>query len=148
MFPLLFNVIGLALSAVGTIAQVGAASQQAAASARAEKLRKQQLTLESMRQRREIVRNSLRARAAALAASTAQGGTGGSGIEGGLGQIQAKAADNTVGVNQGEAIGRGIFDANASYASWGALASFGGGLSSLGGTINDNSDTLSRIFGK
>lgn len=137
--------IGLAVGAAGTVAQVSAANKQADAAERAERLREKQMNLEAMRSRRAAIRNSLRARSLALTSATAQGAQFGSGLPGGFGQIGQQTGENITGINQGQEIGAGIFDANADYASAGALAAFGSGLSSLGGSLISNAGTISRI---
>lgn len=136
MFGLIFGAIGLVASLAGSFIQAGASKQAAEASKRAEDLRERQMNLESARQRRESYRNVLRGRSAALVSSTAQGGTGGSGIAGGLGQITNKGADNIVGVNQGQEIGKGIFTANRQVADAQSLAAFGSGLSNMGQMVS------------
>ena len=137
--------IGLALGAVGTAVSVSGASQAADASKRSEKLREQQMNLESARQRRQVIRNSIRARAMSLNSATAQGASTGSGIQGGYGQIGSDTASNIQGINQGQQIGAGIFSANRDSAGAQELAAFGQGLGSLGGAVVNNAETLGRI---
>lgn len=137
--------LALAATAVGTVTQVNAANQAAKASQRAERLRERQMELESNRQRRQIVRNMIRARAQALATTTAQGASGGSALGGAYGQIGQQAGENLVGVNQGQQIGAGIFQANRDIAGAEALAAFGGGISSLGGALFSNAESIGRI---
>lgn len=138
MFPfaLLFGAIGAVASIAGTFIQADAAAKQSQESARQEQLRKQQMTLESMRQRRQVIRNSLKARSLALVAGSAQGASFGSGLAGGLSQVSNQANENILGVNQGESLGGQIFDSNSKIAEYGAQAAFGGGLSSLGDKIS------------
>lgn len=137
--------IGLAAGLAGTAVQVAGAGAASRASARAEKLREKQMNLESARQKRQIMRSALRARASALNSATAQGATGGSGLQGGYGQIGQGAGDNLLGVNNAQEIGAGIFKANIDSAGAQSLVAFGGGLSSLGGSLIDNSSTLGNI---
>lgn len=136
---------GLALQAAGVGVQMDAADKQAKASQRAEQLRERQMNLESARQRRQALRNAIRARSVALSASTAAGGTGSSGQAGGLGQITNQGADNVRAVNQAEEVGSGIFRANQDIAAAGGQAAFGQGLSSLGGSLISNSGTIGSI---
>lgn len=137
--------IGLATSLVGTGVQAYGAIQQTEATKRAEALREKQSNLELARQRRQVLRDSLKARAMALLNSTAQGGTGGSGIAGGYGEIGQKTGENLVGISQAGQIGSGIFKANYSEANAQSLVSFGAGLSSFGGTVKDNAETFARL---
>ena len=64
MFPfaLIFGAIGAVASIAGSFIQAGAAQQQAKASQDEERLREQQLNLESARQRRQAIHNTLAAR--------------------------------------------------------------------------------------
>lgn len=137
--------LALAATAVGTVTQVSAANQAAKASQRAEALREKQMNLESQRQRRQIVRNMIRARSQALATTTAQGASKGSALGGAYGQIGQQTGENIVGVNQGQEIGAGIFKANRDIAGAEALSAFGGGISSLGGALFSNSESIGRI---
>lgn len=137
--------VGLAIGAAGTVTSVNAANASADASKKAEQLRKRQMELESIRQRRSAIRNSLRARSMSLTNATAQGAAGGSGLQGGYGQIGQQTGENITGVNNAEEIGAGIFNANAASASAGALAAFGSGLSSLGGAIVNNAPTIASV---
>lgn len=136
---------GLALQAVGTGVQMDAANKQTEASVRAERLRQQQMNLESMRQRRQAVRNTIKARAVALSAGTSQGATGSSGLAGGLSQISNQGAENVSGVSKAQEIGTSIFDANASYAQAGGQLALGQGLSSLGGALVNNAQQIGQI---
>lgn len=137
--------VGLALGAVGTYTSVKGAQDQANAAKRAEKLRQRQMELEAMRQRRAALRTALRARSAGLVAATSQGAQGGSGLAGGMGQVGGDLGNNLVGINQSTEIGAGIFAANRAAAGGASLAAFGSGLSSLGGAMVSNADTLGRI---
>lgn len=137
--------VGLAAGLAGTAVQMNAASQAAAASKRAERLREQQMNLEAARQRRAAIRNALRARSVALTAATVQGAGSGSGLQGGYGQIGQQAGENIQGINQATEIGAGIFQANRDSAGAQSLVSFGAGLGSLGSSLNDNAATLGRI---
>lgn len=137
--------IGLVLGAVGTGVQVKAANDASEASKRAENLREQQMNLEAARQRRQVVRNALKARSMALNSATNQGASRGSGLQGGYGQIGSEAGGNILGINQGTAIGAGIFETNRDAAGAAALASFGQGLGSLGGALVNNSETIGKI---
>jgi len=137
--------IGLAASVAGTAVTMAGQEQQRKASVRAERLREQQMNLESARQRRSVIRNVLRARAQALVGATAAGAAEGSGLQGGFGQIAQQGGTNMVGINQGQEIGAGIFAANRDMAGGQTLAAFGGGLSSLGGALFSGSESIGRV---
>ncbi len=137
--------VGLAIGAAGTVASVAGANAAADASKRAEALREKQMNLESARQRRAVIRNMLKARATSLVNATIQGAAGGSALPGAYGQINQQAGENTLGINQGQEIGAGVFSANRDSAGASSLVAFGGGLSSLGGSLIDNSATIGRV---
>lgn len=175
-------VIGaIGVSAAGTAVSYSASKKQAAASeaaanaqneanqiqlqqqAAVEAQRKQQMELDAMRQKREIIRQGLAARAQALATATAQGASRGSGLQGGYGQIEGQVGTNTLATTQNEQIGSNIFNINAAArtglsgaynslsSAYGAMASaqgmgaLGAGLSSLGGTVLRNVGTITKI---
>jgi hypothetical protein len=82
------------------------------ASEEAEKLRKQQMELDAMRTRRNIMRDAARTRAMSLAVANAQGAKDGSGFFGALAQITGEEARLKLGLGQNLEIGRGIFSFN------------------------------------
>lgn len=135
-FALIFGAIGLAISAIGTFQSAAAANKQADASIKAEKLREKQMKLESERQRREVIRNAVAARSAAAVEAQVKGAQNSSAAFGSQGQITAQAANNTLGINQAESIGSGIFKANAAVAAAGGQVAWGQGLTSLGSAIS------------
>lgn len=132
-----------------------AAQQQAiAAQQEAERLRKQQMDLDAMRRRREIIRSSVAARSASLATTTAQGAAyeGGSSLPGAYGSISGRTGVNTLGVNQNQEIGWGIFDAHQNQLTAYSRAAeaqskqaMWGGLTQLGGTLISNAGTLGKM---
>ena len=137
--------IGLGLGAVGTAVTVVGQQKQAKAQKKAETLRENQMNLEASRTRRQQVREMLAARGAALTAGADQGAGEGSGIAGGLAQIAGTGGSAITATNQNQTIGQNIFAANRQYASGGSMASFGGGISSLGGALIKNSATISKL---
>lgn len=139
MFPfaLLFGAIGAVAQIAGAFTQASASSQIAKESSHTEDLRRQQMLLEGERQKRESIRNTLKARSLGLVAGVASGANlGSSGIQGGQAQISNHGAENVSGVSKGTSIGGQIFDSNAKIAGLGSLAAWGGGLSSLGQTVS------------
>jgi hypothetical protein len=141
----IIGAVGLGLAAAGTVTQMIASGEQAAASRRQEGLRRRQMDLETGRQRRGVIRQALRARSMALIAGSEQGASSGSGLAGGLGQIGSQAAGSVQGINQANEIGVGMFQTNQQITGAQELASFGGGLSSLGGSLMGNSETLGKL---
>jgi hypothetical protein len=118
------SIIGVGLSFIGSM-------KQAKAAEKAEKLRKQQMKLESLREKREIVRRGLTARAEALSNASSQGAGEGSGLQGGIAQAYNQSGRGVLAVNQNEKIGSKIFDANAAYSRAGTLMAAGQGLQTL-----------------
>lgn len=145
------SIIGLALSAVGTVQQMSASQKQAKASKKAERLRQRQMELDALRQKRKIIRQSQIERARVVASAGAQGLLDSSSAQGSLGAISSITAGNTRDVNQNVEIGAGLFQANEAAASARESLAFGQGLSQAGGFIVDNTDTISgklnSIFG-
>jgi hypothetical protein len=139
--------IGLATAAVGTGVSAYGSMQTAAATKDAEMLRKKQMGLDAMRKRREILRESMMAKATALSNASAQGAQESSGLQGGYGQISGVANRGINDVNQSEIIGKGIFDANAQAAQGQAVSAIGGGIKDVGLTVAGNNDKIGRIFG-
>lgn len=137
--------IGVAAGLAGTAVSVGAANAASQASIRAENLREKQMNLELARQKRQAIRAGIRARSQAASNANNQGASSGSGLQGGFGQIAQGTGENMVGIGQAGQIGSGIFQANRDSASAQSLVSFGGGLSSLGGSLIDNASTIGRI---
>lgn len=158
-FTAIIGAIGLGLSAAGTVMGFMGQKAQAAAQARAyqlqadvEKKRMQQMNLEAMRKKREIVRNSIAARSEALASTTAQGASKGSALPGAYGSIAGQSNTQQLGVQQNWDIGKSIFqlhgqmfDAYSAAASAGTTAATGAGLTSLGSMLMKNNDTMGRV---
>ena len=123
---------GLLLGAVGQVFGIIGGLKVAKAEKKAEKLRKQQMELESMRKKREVFREGQIRRAEVTANATSQGAGEGSGLQGGLAGITGSVNRNNLAVNQDTEIGRGIFKANAKAAAGRGIASIGQGISSIG----------------
>lgn len=125
-------VLGLGLSAYGAVknsqatkkansqqkkadaanAQVAGQNKLAAeASVRAEALRAQQMELEGMRRRRDIVRQAQGARALGLARATAQGAEGSS-VQAGQQQVNSQQRQDVLSNLQNIMLGRGMFEEN------------------------------------
>lgn len=138
--------IGLALGAVGLGFQFFNAKKQAKASEKAEKLREQQMKLDAMRRRREIIRQMILTNSQAKSNAATQGvSQSDSAVQGAIGQQVNTAAQNITSVNQGEAIGQGIFQANAQYAQAGVGMAWGQSFSNVGSGLVENSQMISRV---
>ena len=128
--------MAVAVTAIGGILGAIGAMKQAKASEKAEKARQQQMRLDGLRKRREVVREGVRARSMALSSASAQGAAESSGLQGGYGQITGTVNRNTSSINQDEALGDKVFDANRSYAKAGGLMALGQGISSFGSVFS------------
>lgn len=143
------SAIGLGMSIFGGMQQSGIAKQQAAVSmdeARQEQgindAKQQAMELSGRRQQLEIIRNNQRARALAENTATNQGAQFGSGLQGGLAQINDQSDFNLVGVNSALQTGRQIDTFNQQIsqdkiqqASLGGQAASAAGFASLGGAV-------------
>lgn len=138
--------VGLAIGAAGAGVQYSASQKQAAAMEKGEELRKKQMNLDAQRRTRQVIREGLIARSQALTNATAQGAEAGSGLQGGYAGIQSNTLYNASGIEQNRQIGSQIFDANKQYAQAGSQMALGQGISSLGGAMVQNSQTLGRIY--
>lgn len=138
-------VAGLVLSAIGTGIGVYGQMQSNNAAKEAEAQRQKQLTLDSMRQRRDVVRNLLLTRAQAVSTAAQQGATGGSALPGAFGQIAGVAGRSTQGITQNQDIGNSIFAANRKAFDASTISGFGSGLTSLGGVLMNDAGTIQRV---
>lgn len=143
------SAIGLGMSIFGGMQQSSIAKQQAQVSmdeARQEQgindVKQQAMELSGRRQQLEIIRTNQRARALAENSATNQGAQFGSGIQGGLAQINDQSLFNLTGVNTALETGRQINTFNQQIsrdkiqsAQLGGQASSGAGFASLGGAI-------------
>lgn len=157
-------VVGLGMQIFGGISQANASHQAAEISqdqARHEQsindIKQQQMELEGRRTQMENIRNNQRARANAEAAATNQGANKGSGLQGGLAQINDQSLFNMSGVNSALQFGRDINTQNqaisqdkirlagvqSSAATASGIASMGGAVMKAGPIVG----SLSKGFG-
>lgn len=101
-----------------------------------------QMELEGRRTQVENIRNAQRARAMAVQAATTQGAQFGTGLQGGLAQVQDQMGWNMLGVDQALSTGREINQYNRNIsgdkqrlAQLGADSATSQGWSSLGGAL-------------
>lgn len=140
------QIIGGAAAIGGTAVSYIGSQKQAAASKRAEQLRRQQMRNEAMARQRESIRKFQLNRA--TAASNIQGATGS--LEGSAFPGAISGYTSTLGTQLGEistatAIGEGIFDANADASAGAALSNTGSGIASFGKSIFASGDEIGRI---
>jgi hypothetical protein len=136
---------GIAASVYGTAKQLQGQAGQTKALKKAEKAREKQNNLDVQRRRREIIRNQIVAQSQAKFAAFQQGAGFGSGLQGGYAQISGQTGGQQVALGQNYSLGQDIFAANQAYYDASGTTSFGAGLTSLGGAIINNSQTLGRV---
>lgn len=136
--------LSAAAGLIGTGLQAYGANKAAKAQARAEDLRQKQLSLETDRQRRSVVRQAQIARATAQSNATAQGAQGGSGLAGGLSQVSNQANQNMQGVNQGASIGMQMFGLNKKIAQGQQISSIGSAFSGFSNFLASTYETRQR----
>lgn len=150
-------IIGIGVAVAGAGAYMNAkatdkmASQQKAASIKAENIREQQNQLDASRRRRQAYRESILARSQAVAAGTNMGaaGAGSSGVLGGAGNAMTTGTQNQQTVTSAELMGADMFSANRAYATATAKGqqgqAWGNALTSLGGMMIQNAGTIDRL---
>lgn len=153
-------IAGLAISAVGTLAQMDAARDQKKAGERAAQAQREQAALENRRadiqnarQLRASIRQARIARAAMLNVGASVGTMGSSGVLGGTASIRAQQDANTGFFGQMEGIndavtGTQVRQADAAVAAGQAQgqAAVGGALGNVGGSIFSAAGGFKTIF--
>lgn len=114
--------------------------------------KQRQMELEARRMQTENIRNIQRGRAMAAQAAVNQGAQFGTGLQGGLAQVQQQGFWNMLGVDQALYTGREIAGYNQEISSQKArIASLGGdsaelqGYSSLGGALMKAGPTIGQL---
>ena len=138
-------VIGAAIGGAGTLMEMKAQKDQAAASQKAESAREKQMNLEAARQRRKVAREAQRRRAEVQANGTNQGVQQSSGVIGGVQQITSDETMQRRDVNEGQTYGAQVFKANRQASAAGAAGAFGSGMQSLGKGLVGSSATFQRL---
>lgn len=146
------GIAGTAVSYMGAQEQADANKKMQAEQKKQEALRQQQMNLEAMRKKREIVRQANFARASSLSTATNQGGAESSGFQGALATISGNAGRGSLATSQNQQLGNDMFASNARMAgfmgqaqSGASMASMGSGISSLGGALTQNAGTISQV---
>lgn len=153
--------IGSAVSAGGAYMNYQGQRKQAAAQEQAialqqqiEEQRQKQLNLDATRRKREIIRQSIAARAQALATVAAQNAQSGTALPSAYAGISGRSNVNLLGVEQNQEIGnsmfglnRGLLGAYREGAAGQSMSATGQGLTSLGGMILSNATTIGRVGG-
>lgn len=160
-FTAVTQVVGLGMSLFGGASAASDAKQAAQIQSNIagdegelEAQRHQAMLLSASRQQTEIVRNNQRARSTALNNAVGQGAQFGSGIQGGLAQIQDQSLFNLAGVNQNLEIGNNMFGINQQITQQKQqLAQVQGqqatdlGIASLGGALTKAGPAIGNLAG-
>lgn len=114
--------------------------------------RRNAMELSGRRQQMEVFRNNQRQRAMATNSAVNQGAMFGSGLQGGLAQVQDQSGVNSLGINQNLEIGRNIFGLNDQITSAKAQLSSvqtqmgqDQGIASMGGNITRSAGMLGQM---
>jgi predicted DNA repair protein MutK len=144
--------IGVAASLGGTYLAYKGSEEAAKATdlqKKSEDTRQQQMNLDAMRRKRDIIRQAQIAQSTAQATATSQGAGESSGIAGAMGGISGMAGVNSLGVSQNQELGNKMFDINREkldvFNQSAMLNSAGSGMQSLGGALVRNSGTLGKV---
>jgi hypothetical protein len=150
---------GVAIGAAGLFGSNKAAKQAAAAQQQMLEmqreqmaLQKQQMELDASRRKRDLVRQSIAARSVALTTATAQGAQLGSVLPGAEGGVAGRFGSNLLALTQNLQLGQSMFAskmnesfAASRYASAQSQFAMYQGLTSLGGGMLKNLDSISRV---
>lgn len=152
-------------SAAFSAASSGISQQNAQLEMQQNAVRKQAMTLQAKRQSIENIRNTQRASAMARNSATNQGAQFGSGIQGGIGQIQNQGNFIGAGINQNYGLGLQMFGLDDQLSAnkiamsrlqgqYGITSSqnqgdqaMWAGVSGVGSAISSSAGSLGRLFG-
>lgn len=114
--------------------------------------KRQQMEMSARRMSMQNMRNAQQASAQATAGATNQGAQYGSGLQGGLAQVQSESNFNQLGVRNNLMIGENIFDQNndisekkKQLASVQSSQATDQSIMSLGGSMVSNAGTIGNI---
>jgi hypothetical protein len=136
---------GLGLSAAGLYANVQGQNQVAEASKRAEEIRQKQAELTAFRERREIIRKAMAARAVALANTTGAGAEFSSALSGAYGQVGSEEARSVAAVSQNMELGNQMFKANQQVTSGKQMIGLGQGAQDFGKQLVNASPAIGQV---
>jgi hypothetical protein len=150
--------IGVGIAGYGAYQSSSSASQSNALQAQSVAIQQEQLALQKKsmeldaRRRRDIIRQNVAARSAALATTVAQGAQFGSALPGAYGGIEGRTGTNLLGIDQNLEIGRDMFglksrgaEVSGQIANANSNAASGAAMTSLGGALVTNSGQLAKV---
>lgn len=153
------GVLGIGMSLFGGMQATDAAKQKAAAQRQIagfemqqDDIRRKAMELSAHRQQVEVLRNAQRARSLALNNATSQGAQGGSGLQGGFGQIAGAAAWNNSGIQANLGFGEQMFDLNKminqqkmNISDSDSSAATAAGIGKIGSTLTNSFGPIKNI---
>lgn len=131
-------------SAIGAVLGLIGQSKEEAAARKAERARRREMQLESMRHRRDMIAAAQKARAEAVSAATAQGAGTSSGLAGGLAQVQQNLGRGVLANRQDTILANRVFDANIEASNARGLTMIGEAISGFSGIFG--SETFKRYY--
>ena len=156
----IIGIAGLGLDIFGAMKGASAAHEAAGVSRdiagkQVQENQQRQLAMQvsARRSQMEILRQNQRAQSMATAGATNQGAQFGSGLQGGLAQVEGQSGSNLLGVNQQLTIGNKLFSLEGQIgedrmqlAGLQGQEATAAGIGALGGALGRNAGTLSNIF--
>lgn len=156
---LAIGAVGLGMQIFGGMSQADNAKQQAAVSkdeaAQEQGINAQKqnaMELDARRKQLEVIRTNQQAQALATSRATSQGAQFGSGLQGGLAEVQDQSMFNLTGINNSLEIGRNINQYNQNItqdkykmADLGGDAATNQAISSIGGTLMKVGPTIGSM---
>lgn len=151
-------IAGTATSMFGASEQNAAQQQMIAIQSKEQKQRQNLFEIQQQRQTVENLRNAQKAGSQARTNAVAQGAQFGSGLLGGLEEIQGESNYNVLGIRQNTQIGENLYSldqqltqAKIASANAATTQQIGGSLTSLGGTLISSMGEIGKLtsgFGK
>jgi len=138
-------VVGTGLSVKGAIDSSNSQKKASRASAAQEQLRKEQLQLDSARQRRQVARTAAVSRANALAAGVATGAQDSSRAEGVQSSLTSQEGEQTSVISQAENLGFSIFNLNQQITEARSDAATSGAIQNAGLLAVQNAQTIGNV---
>ncbi len=151
--------VGLAMQGGGMLSSIFGSNEANEANQEISRLQKEQnavrktaMEVSARRQQIENLRNTQLQRSMSLNSATAQGAQFGTGLSGGMAQVQSTGMWNSVGINQSLLAGRQMFGLDdqintqkAKLSEAQTQMSTGQGISSLGGSIMGAAGGMSKM---
>ncbi len=145
-------IIGAGTSILGASEQSEAQQQMIAIQAKEQEQRQHLFEIEQQRKRVEALRNAQQATSLGRSRAVNQGAQFGSGLLGGLEQVQGESNYNILGINQNTQIGENLFSldqqlsqAKIASAQASTTQAIGASLSSFGGMLVNSSGTIGNL---